>query len=130
MYRALTRDIEVTVEPAYCPERSDPDQSAHFWTYTIEITNLGHETVQLLSRRWMIIDAHGKRMDVAGPGVVGEQPMLGPSDSFRYTSGVPLNTTSGVMSGAYEMITDEGERFEIEVPTFSLDAPDASRTIN
>lgn len=130
MYRAVTRRIEVTVEPTYCPDRSSPDQSAYFWTYTIEITNLGAETVQLLSRRWMIIDALGKRMEVAGPGVVGEQPTLGPSDSFRYTSGVPLATASGMMSGAYEMITADGERFEIEVPTFSLDTPEAPRTLN
>lgn len=130
MYRALTRDIEVTVEPAYCADRSDPEQNAYFWTYTIEIVNHGEETVQLLSRKWMIVNAHGKRMDVSGPGVVGEQPILGPSDSFRYTSGVPLNTTSGMMSGAYEMITEDGEHFEIEVPAFSLDAPQAPRTIN
>lgn len=130
MYRANTRGIEVTVEPAFSEERSALDAGAYFWTYTIEIVNNGRETVQLLSRHWRIVDALGKTFEVRGPGVVGEQPVLDPGDSFRYTSGVPLATSSGMMSGAYEMRTQSGEMFEAEVPAFSLDSPDVAPTIN
>ena len=130
MYRAMTRGIEVTVEPAFSEERSALEAGAYFWTYTIEIVNKGPETVQLLNRHWRIVDALGKTFEVQGPGVVGEQPVLDPGESFRYTSGVPLGTTSGMMSGTYEMRTESGVLFLAEVPAFSLDTPDAIPTIN
>ena len=130
MYRATTRGIEVTVEPAFSEERSALDSGAYFWTYTIEIVNRSAETVQLINRQWRIVDALGKTFEVEGPGVVGEQPVLDPGESFRYTSGVPLATPSGMMSGSYEMRTGSGELFEAEVPAFSLDVPDATPTIN
>jgi len=130
MYKATTRGIEVTVQPAFSEERSALDAGAYFWTYTIEIVNNGGETVQLLNRHWRIIDAAGKTFEVEGPGVVGEQPVLDPGDSFSYTSGVPLATSSGMMSGTYEMQTESGERFAAEVPAFSLDVPDVTPTIN
>jgi ApaG protein len=130
MYRAITRQIEVTVEPAFMPERSSVEHSRYFWAYTIVITNTGEETVQLKTRHWIITDASGKQQEVRGEGVVGEQPTLGPGEHFKYTSGVPLTTASGFMTGRYQMVTDTGERFEIDVPTFSLDSPNAKRVLN
>lgn len=130
MYRAVTRGVSVTVEPAYSAERSSPESGAYFWTYTILIANEGEETVQLVARHWTIVDALGKDFEVKGAGVVGEQPILAPGDSFRYTSGVPLATPSGFMSGSYEMHTEDGDVFEAEVPAFSLDSPHGKPTIN
>jgi ApaG protein len=130
MYRAITRGIEITVEPAFSAERSALEAGAFFWTYTIEIVNQGEETVQLLNRHWRIVDALGKVFEVKGPGVVGEQPVLDPGESFRYTSGVPLATPSGMMSGTYEMSTEAGEHFLVDVPAFSLDSPNVRPTIN
>ena len=130
MYRAVTRKVEVTVTPRFLPERSSPDNGYFFWAYTIDITNLGPETVQLKTRHWRITDALGRLQEVKGPGVVGEEPLLKPGDSFEYTSGVPLPTPSGFMVGSYGMMTAEGEQFDIEIPAFSLDSSYAERTIN
>lgn len=130
MYIAITRDIQVTALPDFLPERSDPLQDRFVWSYTIEIANLGRERVQLLSRRWIIIDAFGRREEVSGPGVVNEQPILEPGETFRYASGCPLSTPSGLMQGSYTMATDSGETFEIEVPAFSLDSPLSKPTLN
>ncbi len=90
MYRAVTRRIEVTVEPNFLPDRSSAERSRYFWSYTIVITNNGEETVQLHTRRWIITDATGRQQEVRGEGVVGEQPVLAPGEHFEYTSGVPL----------------------------------------
>jgi ApaG protein len=130
MYRAVTRQIEVTVEPNFVPEQSSAERSRYFWSYTIVITNTGEETVQLRTRHWIITDASGHREEVKGEGVVGEQPILAPGERFEYTSGVPLSTASGIMAGRYQMVTESGERFEIDVPTFSLDSPEARRVLN
>ena len=130
MYRAITRQIEVTVEPNFMPERSSVENRQYFWSYTIVITNTGDETVQLRTRYWIITDASGRQQEVRGEGVVGEQPVLAPGEHFEYTSGVPLTTASGFMTGRYQMVTDGGEPFEIQIPTFSLDSPTAARTLN
>jgi ApaG protein len=130
MYRAVTRQIEVTVEPNFMPERSSAENSRYFWSYTIVITNSGEETVQLRTRHWIITDALGNRQEVRGEGVVGEQPVLAPGERFEYTSGVPLSTASGIMTGRYQMVSESGEKFEIDVPTFSLDGPDSRRVLN
>ncbi len=130
MYRAVTRKIEVTVTPRFLPDRSSPDKSYFFWAYTIAITNAGDETVQLRTRHWRITDASGKLQEVKGEGVVGEEPVLKAGQSFEYTSGVPLQTPSGFMTGSYGMETDTGEHFNIEIPTFSLDSSYGRRTIN
>jgi ApaG protein len=130
MYRAVTREIEVTVEPNFLPEKSSAGDGRFFWSYTVVITNSGDETVQLRSRHWIITDGAGRRQEVRGEGVVGEQPVLAPGESFEYTSGVPLSTASGFMSGYYEMESESGERFDIEVPAFSLDGPDGRRVLN
>ena len=130
MYSAITRKIEVTVRPRYLSERSSPNEGYYFWAYTIDIANRGAETVQLKTRHWRITDALGRLQEVKGPGVVGEEPTLKPGGSFEYTSGVPLPTPSGFMTGSYGMITAAGEHFDIEIPAFSLDAPTQERTLN
>jgi ApaG protein len=130
MYRTVTRQIEVTVEPNFLPDRSSAEKSQYFWSYTIVITNSGQETVQLKTRHWIITDASGRKQEVRGEGVIGKQPVLAPGERFEYTSFVPLATTSGFMTGRYEMVSKTGERFEIDVPTFSLDSPDNKRVLN
>jgi ApaG protein len=130
IYRATTRSIEVKVTPQFLDERSSPADNYYFWAYTIEIVNRGAETVQLVSRYWRITDAFGRVQEVRGPGVVGEQPVLAPGQSFRYTSGVPLPTASGFMVGTYNLVSTAGGRFDIEIPAFSLDSPTVERTIN
>jgi ApaG protein len=130
MYRAITRRIEVTAKPRFVPERSSPSNGYYFWAYSIDIKNGGTEIVQLKTRHWRITDANGKLQEVKGAGVVGEEPVIKPGESFEYTSGVPLQTASGFMAGTYGMVTDAGERFEIEIPAFSLDASFVERTIN
>ena len=130
MYRAVTRNIEVKVTPRFLPERSSHEKSYFFWSYTIEISNHGEETVQLKTRHWRITDAFGRIQEVRGAGVVGEEPVLEPGKSFEYTSGVPLPTPSGFMAGTYGMVSGNGERFNIEIPAFSLDSPEGKRTIN
>ena len=130
MYRATTRRIQVTVAPRFVSERSDPDQDRYFWAYTIEVVNLGPVTVQLKRRHWVITDAHGHVEEVHGAGVVGEEPVLPPGGRFEYTSGVPLGTPTGIMSGSYVMLTEDGATFEVEIPAFSLDAPHLRRILN
>ncbi len=129
-YLAITRNIAVSVEPTYLEAKSSPASSQYVWAYRVTIENRGSETVQLLSRHWMITNARGEFTEVKGPGVVGEQPVLKPGESFEYTSGAPLNTPSGMMGGAYQMESESGERFDIEIPTFSLDSPGLSTLLN
>jgi ApaG protein len=130
MYRAVTRNIEVVVTPRFVADRSSPENSYFFWAYTISITNNGAETVQLKTRHWRITDATGRRQEVRGAGVIGEEPVLKAGETFEYTSGVPLQTPSGFMTGTYGMVTAGGELFDIEIPAFSLDSGDGKRTIN
>ena len=129
-YRAVTRQIEVKVVPRFMPDRSSPENGYFFWAYTITLSNLGRETVQLKTRHWRITDAFGRLQEVRGAGVVGEEPVLKPGGNYEYTSGVPLPTPSGFMVGSYGMVTTAGEKFDIDVPAFSLDAPQQERTIN
>ena len=130
MYRAVTRNIEVVVTPRFVADRSSPENNYFFWAYTISITNKGTETVQLKTRHWRITDAHGRRQEVRGAGVVGEEPVLKAGEAFEYTSGVPLPTSSGFMTGSYGMVTVGGEHFDVDIPAFSLDSSEAKRTIN
>lgn len=122
MYTAITRNIKVTVKPIYLEGQSTPEERHYVWAYQVRIANEGEETVQLINRYWNITDGLGRTQEVRGPGVVGEQPVLRPGQSFEYTSGTPLPTPSGIMLGRYEMVTEAGERFEIDIPAFSLDA--------
>jgi ApaG protein len=130
MYTAVSHKIKVTVRPKYLEEQSEPDESRYFWSYTIEIANVGDRIVQLTHRHWQITDANGRCEEVRGPGVVGEQPRLKPGDAFSYTSGCPLKTSSGIMVGTYRMIDESGEAFDVAIPAFSLDSPHAKRMLN
>ena len=126
MYETVTRDIRVAVEPKFLDDQSEPAQGRYVWAYRVTIRNDSSTTVQLRSRYWRITDATGRIQEVRGEGVVGKQPTLRPGDSFEYTSGTPLPTPSGFMGGTYQMQTGEGEQFDVEIPTFSLDSPHQS----
>ena len=130
MYSETTRSIKVTVRPFYLDQHSAPDESRYVWAYHVVIANEGGETVQLRNRHWRITDALGRLQEVRGPGVVGEQPVLQPGQSFEYTSSCPLATSSGFMVGNYEMETLAGETFLIQIPAFSLDSPQETRRLN
>ena len=130
MYKATTQGIRVCVEPRFVEEESQPEKRKFFFAYTVEITNMSTKSVQLRSRHWRIIDGEGNIQEVRGAGVVGEQPTLGPGETFTYTSGCPLTTPDGTMQGSYTMIADTGETFRAEIPAFSLDSPFVKRVIH
>ena len=123
--RAVTRGIEISVQSSYVPEQSEPDQQQWFFAYQVRIHNAGEETVQLITRHWVITDANGKVEEVRGPGVVGKQPTLEPGQSFEYTSACPLETAFGTMQGSYQMQLNEGDEFDAEIAPFTLAAPNA-----
>jgi ApaG protein len=128
VYEARTNDVIVRAAPKFLEDQSDPDEGRYFWAYTIEIENDGELTVQLVARRWRILDKTGRTQEVSGPGVVGEQPILRPGEIFTYTSGAPL--ASGVMMGVYVMVDERGRQFDAEIPAFSLDSPHDRRSLN
>jgi ApaG protein len=130
MFQRTTRQIKVSVEPAYLADQSAPDSNHFFWAYTVLIENGGLDTVQLRARYWRIIDANGRTIEVKGAGVVGQQPILRPGEKFEYKSGTPLETPSGMMLGAYQMQTAEGEAFQVDIPLFPLDSPHEARRIH
>ena len=130
MYRALTRDIEVTVEPYYLADQSDPDDSRYVWGYRVVISNHSDIAVRLVTRYWNITDGSGRVQEVRGAGVVGAQPVIAPGEKFQYTSGCPLETSSGCMSGRYQMKAASGESFEAEIPAFLLESPYERRQIH
>lgn len=129
-YEAVTRNIRVRVVPLYSEDQSSPEESYYFWTYSVEIANLGNDAVQLKSRVWRITDANGRIEEVRGPGVVGQTPVIPPGQSFSYTSGCPLPTPSGIMVGSYQMAASNGQLFDIAIPAFSLDSPFMVRSVN
>ena len=130
MYDETTRSIRVTVEPIYLDDQSSPSDDHYVWAYQVEIENQGEDVVQLLTRHWKITDSMGRVQEVRGAGVVGEQPVLNPGESFQYTSGTPLGAPSGIMVGSYGMENGSGERFDVDVPAFSLDSPHQPVRIN
>ncbi len=117
---AVTQGVRVEVESEYIADRSDPAKSLYFFAYHIRISNEGDKTVQLISRHWIITNGDGKTEEVEGPGVVGEQPTLAPGEAFEYNSYCPLNTSTGVMHGTYQMTTDDDEEFDAAIPPFTL----------
>lgn len=123
MYISTSNDITVTVTPIFLEDQSDPDDDHFVWAYQVRIENNGPVTVQLRTRCWHITDANGLVQEVRGSGVVGEQPVLEPGETFEYTSGTPLATPSGIMVGSYQMQTDHGDEFDVAIPAFSLDSP-------
>jgi ApaG protein len=130
MYEQETSGMVVRVAPQFLPEESAPDEGRFVWAYTIEIENRSTDSVQLLSRFWRITDENGLTQEVRGPGVIGRQPIIGPGQSFRYTSAAPLAAPSGVMGGAYSMQRENGEAFDVAVPLFALDSPHISKLAN
>jgi ApaG protein len=130
MYSETTQGITVTVRPVFLEEQSAPAENRCVGAYFVRIQNGSGRTVQLRSRYWHITDARGRVQEVRGPGVVGEQPVLRPGDSYEYNSGTPLSTPSGIMRGAYQMEALDGERFDVAVPAFSLDSPHESVRLN
>jgi len=122
-YSETTREITVSVRPFYLEEQSSPTENHYVWAYQVRIENHGSDTVQLRTRYWRITDSNGRVHEVRGAGVVGEQPVLEPGESFEYTSGTPLPTPSGIMMGSYQMQRQDGRLFDIAIPAFSLDSP-------
>jgi len=117
--------IEVSPMPQFIPEQSDPDNDRYIFAYTITIRNIGEVPAQLVSRHWIITDAHNEVQEVRGLGVVGKQPLLQPGESFQYTSGSSLTTPIGTMKGSYQMVAEDGTHFEAEIPEFVLASPRA-----
>jgi len=130
MYEETTRSIRITVKPFFLDEQSSPENDHYVFAYQVKIENQGAETVQLRNRYWKITDGFGHQQEVRGEGVVGEQPVISPGDSYEYTSGTPLGTSSGIMVGTYEMVTSDGESFDAAVPAFSLDSPYTPKQLN
>ena len=130
-YTEVTREVRVTVRTFYLADQSEPERGHYVWAYQVAVANEGRQTVQLLRRTWLITDAQGRVQRVHGDGVVGEQPVLDPGESFEYTSGTPLATPSGFMRGTYHMVvTTTGEAFDVAIPVFSLDSPHQSGLVH
>lgn len=130
MYEQTTRNVVVRVEPDFLDDQSSPADDRYIWAYTVEIENKGEEDLQVMQRFWQIADRDGHVQEVRGDGVVGEKPVLKPGETFRYTSGAPLSAPSGVMLGTYQVENKQGERFDVNIPAFSLDSPFDQRSIN
>lgn len=123
-YTLTTNFVEVTVLPIYIEEQSIPYENCYVWMYNVKIKNKSQSTIQLLSRHWQIIDYKGKVNEIAGVGVIGEQPVIKSGEVFKYTSGTYLNASSGIMQGKYEFLNEESIKiFEVMIPPFSLDSP-------
>lgn len=132
MYHKVTNSIKISVTPVYLDDQSSPNDDLYMWAYYIRIENFGIEDIQLLSRHWIIIDSNGAKQEVKGAGVVGEQPLIRKNGGiFEYSSGTRLPTSSGIMYGSYQMLSGNAEIFDVEIPHFSLDIPNAAiYTIN
>ena len=115
--------VDIEVATRFLDEQSAPEQDRYVFAYTIHIHNRGCVPAQLLSRRWRITDANGKVQEVRGEGVIGQQPHLDPGEDFEYTSGAVLETDLGTMEGSYAMVADDGTRFEVPIPAFTLSVP-------
>lgn len=125
MQKSISTQFQISTHPVYVPSESRPEQGYHFFVYRVSIKNLGQATAQLVSRHWFITDGQGRVEEVRGPGVVGVQPRIQPGQTYDYESACPLATPSGSMRGTYQMLTDTGESFDIEIPEFYLIAPEA-----
>lgn len=130
MFEATTRAIKVRVEPEFLDEQSDPEDHHYFWAYYVEIENGSDSPVRLRARHWVITDGRGSVQEVIGEGVIGEQPLIQPGETFSYTSGAPLGTPSGFMNGHYQMEGIDGDDFYVEIPAFSLDSPYDDHMVN
>ena len=122
-YEEITRDIRIAVEPDFLEDQSEPEENRYLWSYRVIIENKSPTPVQLLSRYWRITDSRGRTREVRGEGVIGEQPVIAPGRAYEYTSGAPLETASGFMTGTYRMRASTGESFEVGIPMFALESP-------
>jgi ApaG protein len=129
-FEETTRNIKIAVEPDFLEDQSDPEENRYLWAYRVTIENKSELTVQLLSRFWRITDGRGRVREVRGDGVIGEQPVIAPGRAFEYTSGAPLETPSGFMTGTYHMRASSGESFEVGIPMFTLESPYAARRMH
>jgi len=116
-------EISVSVEPNYLADQSEPEEDRYVFSYTVTIRNTGDKAARLLTRHWIITDGNGKAQEVRGEGVVGEQPHLEPGEQYRYTSGTVSETPVATMQGSYQMVADDGTRFEADIPVFTLSIP-------
>ncbi|MDA9162668.1 Co2+/Mg2+ efflux protein ApaG [Alphaproteobacteria bacterium] len=130
MYSKTTNGVTVTVNPYFLDDQSSPNDNHYVWAYKVNIDNKGSDILHLNQRTWIIIDGNGRVLQVQGDGVVGETPIIKPGETFEYTSGTPLKTTSGIMQGYYSMSADNGEKIKIDIPTFSLDSPYEKKKIH
>jgi len=130
MYSSTTDQVTVSVETTYLTHESSPSEGHYVWAYKVRIENNGTDELQLKSRYWKITDAYGRVQEVQGAGVVGEQPVLKPGASYEYTSGTPLATPHGIMSGSYAMQMTDGTMRNVAIPAFSLHTPEAARRTN
>jgi ApaG protein len=130
MFEQKTGDVIVRVEPDFLPEQSSPQDGRFIWAYTVEIENQSDTDLQVIERFWQIADSRGQVQEVRGDGVVGEQPVLRPGETFRYTSGAPLSAPSGMMLGTYSLKAPDGEKFAVDIPPFALDSPQGSRVVH
>ena len=130
MYSETTKGIAISVEPFFLEDQSEPENAHFVWAYRVTIENNSSNIVQLINREWKITNAYGFLTEVQGKGVVGEQPKLRPGDSFQYESGTPLDTSSGIMTGKYEMQDGDGTFFDVTIPAFSLDSPYSHQAVN
>lgn len=130
MYRSTTSNVTVSVETTYLDHESHPEDNVYVWAYKVRIENNSPGQVQLRARHWKITDGFGRTQEVRGPGVVGEQPVLKPGETFEYTSGTPLPTPSGIMVGSYSMEAPDGSTFDVAIPAFSLDTPNSKPQVN
>ena len=130
MYSKTTNGVTVTVNPYFLDDQSSPNDNHYVWAYKVNIDNKGIDILHLNQRTWIIIDGNGRVLQVQGDGVVGETPIIKPGETFEYTSGTPLKTTSGIMQGYYSMSADNGEKIKIDIPTFSLDSPYEKKKIH
>jgi len=129
-YEAETDGIVVRVKPSFLEEESSPEQHRFIWAYHVEIENKGSRTFQLMTRHWRITDREGRVQEVNGSGVVGQNPVLAPGETFEYTSGCPLTEPSGMMQGTYRLEDEEGGMLEARIPLFALDSPYDNRPAN
>ncbi|MBU6474814.1 MAG: Co2+/Mg2+ efflux protein ApaG [Alphaproteobacteria bacterium] len=130
MYSSTTGSVTVSVEPTYLRRESSPEQSLYVWSYKVRIENNGARQLQLKTRTWKITDAYGRVQEVHGKGVIGEQPVLKPGAVFEYTSGTPLPTPDGIMTGSYAMETDDGALLHVAIPAFSLHTPESAKRLH
>ena len=130
MYSKKTKKINITVNPYFLDDQSEPEDQHFVWAYQVTIDNQSNDKVQLKNRYWKIIDSNGSEQEGRGEGVVSEQPILNPGEKLEYTSGTPLSTPSGFMGGYYEMETNEGKKFDAIIPQFSLDSPFVKNNLN